>query len=441
MKWIFLLALLIMTPVLMNALKDRPQRLLWAGVVIGLSPFITYPLHLYVAPISWPAWTGTVKGLEVSFVDALAIAIIGATKAVPSPVRLKVAVAIIAASFFLSSIAAADATPSIFYIWQFARSCLMFVAILRASSASPEFPFRILAGYAAGMIYEAYLTLTQFLGGDIQAGGSFGHQNQLGMLTMFIVFPAFALLIAKRRTKTALVILLSEVVVVFAGGSRATIGLFGAGLVITLFLSIWHKGTGRKATAAAITAMLIAVSAPVMILAIERRPEAARASSVDERQRFEHAAQMIIADHPLGVGANRYVVTANLGGYSDRAGVPWNYSERSAPVHNAYYLITAEMGVIGLAGYVLLLGSILLIGLRGLRRTDWSERSELLVGLTATSIVTTIHFYFEYVPMLSHIHYLVAINAGMLVCIATSSRKQSASVPVPARRKAAPAAA
>ena len=60
------------------------------------------------------------------------------------------------------------------------------------------------------------------------------------------------------------------------------------------------------------------------------------------------AAKMIIADHPLGVGPNQYLLVANIGGYSSRAGVAWNAANRSAPVHNSYYFITAELGFVGL---------------------------------------------------------------------------------------------
>jgi O-antigen ligase len=112
------------------------------------------------------------------------------------------------------------------------------------------------------------------------------------------------------------------------------------------------------------------------------------------------------------------VVTANLGGYSDRAGVPWNWSERSAPVHNAYYLIAAETGILGLFGYVSLFASVILLGLRALRLKTNSESSELLVGFTASAIVTTVYYAFEWVPMLFQVHYLAATNTGVLIGLA-----------------------
>ena len=80
------------------------------------------------------------------------------------------------------------------------------------------------------------------------------------------------------------------------------------------------------------------------------------------------AARMIIADHPFGVGPNQYLVVANIGGYSSRAGVAWNYANRSAPVHNSYYFITAELGFLGLIGMITILLSMIWTGLRALKR-------------------------------------------------------------------------
>lgn len=423
MKWIFLAFMLVLTPVLISQLRANPKAFLVVGFLIGLGPFAISPLHLSVAPISWAGWPGTVQGLEVTILDFIAIAILFVTTPSRTSTSLKVSLAIIMAGFVLSTFAAQGMTPSLFYGWQFVRTALLFFAVARASSAIPSFPTAIISGYAAGLVYLTVTVGTEFGGGDIQAGGAFGHQNFTGMVTMFVVFPAFALLIAGERVKTAILVMACEGVIAFAGGSRATIGLLGLGLVLTLILSMWHRKTGGKSAAAAISAMALAVAAPVMILAIERRPEAARAGSTDERRKFEDAAGMMVRDNPLGVGANQYVITANLGGYSDRAGVPWNTSERSAPVHNAYYLIAAEMGAVGLLGYVSLLGSLILIGLRALRSGVASQSSELLVGLTVTSIITAIFYAFEWVTMTAFIHYFAAINAGLTVGIAYALKR------------------
>jgi O-antigen ligase len=137
------------------------------------------------------------------------------------------------------------------------------------------------------------------------------------------------------------------------------------------------------------------------------------------------AARMIIADHPLGVGANQYVIVANLGGYSERAGVAWNFANRSAPVHNSYLLVWAEMGLIGLMGLLTMMVSIVSFGLKETRRLAGDERSELMIGLLATLIVSGAHLAFEWLFLTNYVHYLLAMSAGALVGIAATLDRRS----------------
>ena len=89
---------------------------------------------------------------------------------------------------------------------------------------------------------------------------------------------------------------------------------------------------------------------PVLYSAIDRRTVEQREGSTEAREGMKAAARLIISDFPLGIGANRYVVVANVGGYSERGGLLWDAGSRGAPVHNSYYFVTAEMGWLGLAG-------------------------------------------------------------------------------------------
>ncbi|MEO8456053.1 MAG: hypothetical protein ABI454_12930, partial [Sphingomicrobium sp.] len=122
----------------------------------------------------------------------------------------------------------------------------------------------------------------------------------------------------------------------------------------------------------------------------------------------------------------QYVVVANTGGYSARAGVAWNEANRAAPVHDTYYLITAETGFLGLIGLISILASFIAVGLRCFRRHIPDERGELVPGLLATMVLVAIHINFEFVFMHFVLHYLFAITAGMLVAVyagATSRAK------------------
>jgi O-antigen ligase len=146
------------------------------------------------------------------------------------------------------------------------------------------------------------------------------------------------------------------------------------------------------------------------------------------------SARMMVEDHPLGVGANQYVVVANTSGYSQRAGVAWNYSSRSAPVHNAYYLIAAELGVPGVLAFVALLGGFILLGFRALRTRAHDDSAELVPGLLATMIVVAVHISYEWVFMHFILHYLFAIAAGMLVGVRMLAKTGRASVQAPDAR-------
>jgi O-antigen ligase len=137
------------------------------------------------------------------------------------------------------------------------------------------------------------------------------------------------------------------------------------------------------------------------------------------------AASMVISDYPLGVGANRYVVVANLGGYSARANLPWNQANRAAPVHNTYYLVTAEMGWLGLIAFMALLAAAIVTSIRVLRRSTPRFESEYVAGIATSFVMVAAHAYVEWVTMNSVIHVLFAINLGVVVAAYAAMKRRS----------------
>jgi O-antigen ligase len=237
--------------------------------------------------------------------------------------------------------------------------------------------------------------------------------------------PAFALLLMGRRSFLASLVVLSGLLIAVEGGSRATIGLMGSGLVVTAVLSMRHRITGRKAAFAVAAVVALALAVPATIWAVQRRSEVALESSDHERKAFTDAAEMVIADYPLGVGANQYVIVVNLGGYSDRAGAAWNPANRAAPVHDSYLLVTAEMGFLGLIGFVAMLLAGITTGLKAMRQADRSERSELMVGFVGALIIVSAHFAYEWLFMTAHVHYLLAMNMGAMAGVAASLQQSA----------------
>ena len=424
MKWVFLLGLLVFTPWLTVHLKANPKHLPYAGFAMGLLPFLLSGLNLTASPIAWPYWPGPVKGLDVSLIDGVALAVILSTRRVSTPAAIKVAFAIYGLAVLISTIQSEVRMASFFYLWQLARTVLIYMAIARACVTVKGVPFAVVSGLGAGIVFQSGVALVQYLGGDPQAGGWFGHQNLLGMASHFGLFPAVALLLAGLYPMRAFAVVAAGLLIAFTGGSRATIGLFAIGIVFTWILSVWHQPSGRKSAIGFGMIVALVFAAPVLWSAVERRSDAERADSNKMRSQMVDAARMIISDYPMGVGPNRYVVVANTGGYAARAGIAWNPANREAPVHNSYYLVTAEMGWFGLVGLVSLLGSIIGVAVAGLRKASRGLEAELLVGTTASMIIFAVHAYFEWITMFYNIHYLAGIAVGLIVGLRALSAKK-----------------
>jgi hypothetical protein len=440
-KWIFLLALIVATPMLAVYLRGNPRHLPYVGLAVGISPFLLSGLNLAASPISWAHWPGPVKGLDVSLLDGIAIALIFATKPARTPIWIKISFATFAAAAILATALSDTWQASVFYLWQLARAVLVYLAVTRAVAMSPTFALQVVNGLMAGAILQAGVAASQYAGGNTQAGGWFGHRNLLGMASHFAVYPAMALLLGGVQSRWAALTVACGFIIAFSGGSRATIGLIGLGIVMTVFFSRGLRPSGRKSAIAGGIFILILISAPFLVSAIQRRSEAQLAASNLERENMITAAKMIITDYPLGVGPNRYVIVANVGGYSDRAGVAWNPANREAPVHNSYYLVTAEMGWIGLLGLISLLGSLAVTAFAALRLRANGVEGDLIVGATATLFVFYIHSYFEWITMYYHIHYLFAIDAGLLIglyCKLTKERSRRGSLAGAPKSRAEP---
>src|SRR5690606_1191376 len=101
---------------------------------------------------------------------------------------------------------------------------------------------------------------------------------------------------------------------------------------------------------------LVGCLAPLAMSSFERRFAATPFErDYGEREAFNRAAALMLADHPMGVGANHYVLIAKNHGYSERAGVVPFEASRNAHVHNAYWLVAAETGYLGLGALLLLM--------------------------------------------------------------------------------------
>ena len=104
---------------------------------------------------------------------------------------------------------------------------------------------------------------------------------------------------------------------------------------------------------------------------------------------------MMLSDHPLGVGANNFVVVAIVEGYTRKRGV--GYNSRLAHVHNIYWLVAAETGYLGLITFVLLLLHPISVAFLCGWRNRKDRRGELLLGFGVALLIVYIHSFFEWI--------------------------------------------
>ena len=264
-----------------------------------------------------------------------------------------------------------------------------------------------------------YAAWERFGQGVLQAGGTMGHQNFLGVMSHFVTFPWLALLLAGERGSLPILVPLTGLLVAALTVSRGTIGLVGAGYVGLFTLSALRHWTPRKALLLAGGVAAACALSPIIASSLEQRFSKEPPTDYDERAAFENAATMIINDHPLGIGANSYVVVANTGGYNTRARVAWVIGSDSANVHNVYYLVTAETGYFGLFTFILLLLRPLMVAIRCGWRHRGDKRGDLLLGLGMSLFIVYIHSYVEWIFITFTAQYMFVFDAGLIAGLAT----------------------
>ena len=417
MKWaVFVIVLLGILP-LARWIRRNPRQAPRIWILMGFLPFgITAVRHSYMAVISWPMWPGFVKGMEVSVLDVFALAIYLSLPRVRHPLPFRWSIGFYFLAVLLSVFQAGVPAGALFYLWQLARIFLVYAAVTRAC-VDERVVSALLTGMAIGLGFEFCFVVWQHFGvGVIQTTGTFGHQNFLGLVSHFVVFPLFALLLSGERGWQFVLAPIAGVIIAVLTASRATVGLMGSSLVLVFTLSVARRLTARKAAIALVGAVSLAVLSPFAISSLEKRFAAAPLSEdYDERAALERAAAMILSDHPMGIGANNFVTTANTGGYYERAGVAW--TSRSAEVHNAYWLAAAESGYIGLVAFVLFLLRPLIAAFSCGWRNRGDRRGDLLLGLGVGLLTVYVHSCFEWIFFLVPAQYLFAMTMGLVAAL------------------------
>lgn len=415
MRFIAIAFILAAIPAFCMWLKQGRRQRLQAYALIGLLPFTINSWNLDAALISWAGWPGPAKGIVITLLDALALAILITHRPPGRSTPLVGWLLLYLATATLSVAVSYQAMPSAFYAFQLVRVVILAVAVARI--APDKEGIRWLAyGLALGITYQAGITIWQKAGGALQAAGTMGHQNLLGMMGHFVILPLLALLLGGERSKIFMLGVISAMVAVALGASRGSVGFAGLGLALLVLLSLARRTTPHKWRMLRFGALALALAGPLAYLALENRferQEGVQSGAGEERKAFERAANAMWSDHPMGIGANMYVVIANSKGYSDRAGVNWS-SGRSTSVHNAYLLAAAETGWLGLFSFIALFAATIATGLRFAFVNRRDPAGELALGCSVAFIAAAAHNLYEWIIVQYQAQYMIAITLGII---------------------------
>jgi O-antigen ligase len=425
MRFVGIILVLLSLPGFILWLKSEPRQRKWAYALVGSLPFTINAFNLDAALVDWAAWPGFAKGMVITLLDSLALAIIAVSR---SPFkRLPLLWPFVAYLLAAALSVAFSNLPmgSSFYVVQLVRIMIVFVAV--AAIIGERDGIRWLAiGLASGALVQALFALNESIGGALQASGTMGHQNLLGMMLHFVTLPLLGLMLGGERSKLIAAGVAAALLTVALGASRGSVAFVGIGLALTVGLSLVRRSTPRKWQIVGAGALVLTLVAPIVVNSFAERFAAKPLNEgvYDERAAFEAAAMAMWADHPMGVGANQYVVTANTQGYSAAAGVAWGWGSRSAHVHNLYLLTAAELGWLGLVALLVLFVSAVTRGLLFVFKHRRDPRGDFVLGATMAIAATALHGLYEWVFVTYQAQYVFAIALGIIAGVIRESRRE-----------------
>lgn len=388
----------------------------WAIIAMGALPILNVPWHLNAALINWATWPGHTKGLLLTLLDPLALAVCVHLRSGRRLPPLSWAFAVYLVSLIPGMFSGSLFQPAFFFFFQTVRvgifSYACYLVVLNGGLV------HLARGMAIAVVLNAFVALEAALSGVAQAAGMLGHQNLTGMAVNICV-PLLVALGLRKRGGFFLFAVVAAGASAVAGGSRATIIFYGVAVAVTLVGSSIATPTSRKTALVACGLLALLSASP---FAVHKLGERAGLLTPDlERVAFERAAQMMIKDHPWGVGINQYVVVANTQGYMSRAGVRWGAGARSTNVHNFYLLARTEGGLSELLGVLFWLILPLLVAvILAFRKT--TPLRDVCVAVAAALAVTAAHNRYEWIFVTMVPQYLIASMIGILAAIQVAAK-------------------
>ena len=415
MKWAFALVGVALSLALGAWLRRAPPWALGtAGLLVGLLPFVGLD-HISINPISFELYRGESRGLEVTVLDLLALAL---WVALPKP-SARTPYGIPRALYLVAVCVSAFLAPrplfSLFSVWKLLRMYGFLLVVVRAAMI-PRVAAAMTSGVGLGVLFSCALALGQrYLFGVTRPSGAFPHSNSLAMAANLALPIAFAVVLARPKMRIATATALAAPIVVLLTLSRGAIVLMALALAAVLVGSLFRRPSWRKITVAATGAVIAGAALAKGWDTLVARFLTAPSQSEEARVLFNQAARAMLRDHPFGIGINQYSWVLEAGGYADRVGLA--DVDRNGIAHHVYWLTAAETGYFGLGAYLLTLLAPLVVAVRLAARAKGLE-GDVALGCAVALGVTAAQGTAEWVARQSAMSYLFWLVAGLVAALA-----------------------
>lgn len=315
-----------------------------------------------------------------------------------------------------------------FTLVKFLRTYAVYWCVVNCLRVNTPLEYVRASLVAVGTLVTGLALKQRYLEGLTRISGPFDHSNTIPSYLNLLIPLLLVWALCDRRLSQAQV--LASMGAVFGMMFSVTATLSRAGLVLAAGCLagglVWAnlRAKSGRVTAVSLLICLVMVAgslkaADTMIDRFEGAPEASEGA----REEFIAAAEMMLRDHPTGVGLNNFSHVLTVTPEYRAHFVYMAGEEQGGVVHHIYLLTLAELGYAGLAVFAVIL--VRFAWLTG--RYAWRSRElegDLLFGLLLGLCALYAVGFLEWTLRITPVFYLFAICSGLCVALAESVRQQ-----------------
>jgi len=331
-------------------------------------------------------YRGTTRGIEVSALDILALGLLIGSVLFPAPGRSgprwfwPASLGLMLVFLVYAGASAMLSEPTSYGFFEFSkmlRGLLFFLAAAAYVRSERELSIIVL-GLCCAVCYEGALAVKErFLGGVDRVTGTLDHANSLSMY-LCLVGPIFVAAAASNLPRLLRWFSIAAIAAATVGSvltlSRAGVPIFGLVMLGATVMCVSWRITLKKIVitllvAASIGGLFVKIWPSLKARYLESSlEEEYNDPTVEGRGYYLRLAKAIVADHFFGVGLNNWSYWVSKS-YGAKVGRPYEDYDRhknpaeeeqvwefnyAAPAHNLGALTVGELGLPGLAIFLLL---------------------------------------------------------------------------------------